>query len=86
MFQVKVVDETKHSLCTVSSPRHENHAVYEIMGKNMIQPRRKQMKYNTVHALGIPDNGGYIYIYTHTHTHRHTHTQTDRQTDRICNT
>ena len=34
----------------------ENRAVYEIERKNMVQPDRPQMKYNTAHALRMLGN------------------------------
>jgi hypothetical protein len=34
----------------------ENHAVYEIMWKNVVQPDRQQRKYNKVHAIFVLDN------------------------------
>jgi len=43
----------------------ENHAVYEIMRKNMVEQTYNGWQYNTAHAHGILDNKGY----THTHTH-----------------
>jgi hypothetical protein len=42
IFQTKVADEIKtHILCSVTFS--ENHVIYEIMWKNMMEPDRPQM-------------------------------------------
>ena len=45
MFQGKDVDETKHTFYVQYPFPSENRAVYEIVGKNVIEPRRPEMKY-----------------------------------------
>jgi hypothetical protein len=42
MFQTNFLEDIKtHILCSITFP--ENHAVYEIMWKNAVQPDRPQM-------------------------------------------
>ena len=42
-FPTKAVDQIKtHILCSKPSPK--NHAIYDIMWKNMVQPERAKMK------------------------------------------
>jgi hypothetical protein len=44
MFQTRVVDKTKtHILCSISFS--ENHAVYEIMWKNVVEMDKPQIIY-----------------------------------------
>ena len=41
MFQTEVVEKIKrHILCSITS---RNHAIYEIMWKNIVEPGRPQM-------------------------------------------
>jgi hypothetical protein len=41
MFQTKLIEEIEtHFICSTFS---ENHALYEIMWKNMVEPDRPQM-------------------------------------------
>jgi len=43
MFQTKVVEKIKtHILCSIIISPPENHAVYETMRKNTVQPDRPQ--------------------------------------------
>jgi hypothetical protein len=42
IFQIKVVGKIKtHTLCSITL--FQNHAIYEIMWKNIVQPGRPQM-------------------------------------------
>ena len=41
MFQTKVVKKIKtHMLCSLTPPLPENHAVYEVMWKSIVEPDR----------------------------------------------
>jgi hypothetical protein len=49
MFQIEVVGKTKtHILCSVTFS--ENHAIYEIMWKGMVEPDRPRMTYNVAQS------------------------------------
>jgi len=68
MFQTNVVEKTKtHSLSSIIF-FPENHAVYEIMWKHIVEPGRPQMTVRRqLIACWIPEA-------TKTHAHAHTHT------------
>ena len=72
MFQVKVVDKIKvHILCSMTFFRKS--AVYKVMSKNMVEPKRLQMAiWGALHA-------GLVTLLARMHTpasvHRHPHTQ-----------
>ena len=51
MFQIKVINKTKHILCSVTF-FFENLAVYEIISKNVVKP---EVANNMVPARGIRD-------------------------------
>jgi hypothetical protein len=51
MFQTKVVEKSKHTFGVL----FENRSLCEIMWKNMVEPDRPQMTYNTAHALCVLD-------------------------------
>jgi hypothetical protein len=54
----KVVEKIKaHILCSVTSPTPENHAVYEIVCKNIVQPDRPQLT-QIAYAHCLLDNYG----------------------------
>ena len=55
MFQVTIVQKIKTYILN-SVPFSENHAVYEVMLKNMLGQTGHRWPYSTVHAFCMLDN------------------------------
>jgi hypothetical protein len=51
---MRQVLEIKHILCSIT--HSDNRTVYDIMWKNIVEPYRRQMTYNTEHSLCMLDN------------------------------
>jgi hypothetical protein len=43
MFQIKIVEKIKTLILCAVIPHPENHVIYEIMWKNMVEPGRPYM-------------------------------------------
>jgi hypothetical protein len=61
MFQTKAAEKIKTHTVYVQKLYSENRIVYEIMWKNMVQPVRPHIKYNTTHGHCKLDNYGYTH-------------------------
>jgi len=58
MFQTKVAEKIKTHFIFSNFPPPENHVIYEIMWKNIVEPGRPQMT--------ILAHAGYLRLQTHT--------------------
>jgi hypothetical protein len=85
MFQIKAVEKIKTHF-VLSKFFSENHVIYEIMSKNMVEPERPQtiwrprLEYWIIKATLAQAHARVcapILTRPHTHTHTHTHTNMD---------
>ena len=56
MFQTKVVEKIKTHILRSVTFFSESRAVYEIMWKSVVDPKRPQIQSNMAHELCMPDN------------------------------
>jgi hypothetical protein len=79
-----------HILRSITFFPFENHAAYEIVWKNIVEPDRPQRPIWRMRFTCWMNRALSLSIYTHTHahtrTHIRTHTHVHTHTHRICNT